>query len=110
VDSGFRIPDSGNLIPETLPPGGRASGTLGVPELVAEGVNAQHAADWLKARKVKSLPLTLTAWDRFKASAAKAGMLPPQAVEHCAGLGWAGFYEEPKAKAGASDDVFAGAR
>jgi hypothetical protein len=90
-------------------PAASPSGTLGVAELSQEGVNAQHAADWLKARKVKSLPLTLTAWDRFKAQASKAGMDPPKAVEYCAGRGWAGFYAD-RVDATAPNDIFAGAK
>jgi hypothetical protein len=109
VDSGFS--DSGFRIPDSKPPGGKASGALGVAELVEEGVDAQHAADWLKVRKGKKLPLTLSAWTLFKATAAKAGMAPPKAVEHCAGRGWAGFYTDREGSAaGAADDVFAGAK
>lgn len=59
--------------------------------LIAEGVDRQHAKDWLTIRKVKRLPLTQTAWDDVKLEAEKAGMTPAQAVECAAKAGWAGF-------------------
>jgi hypothetical protein len=107
ADSGFS--DSGNLIPDTRPPDGTAAGTVTLALLVAEGIDPQHARDWLKARKTKHLPLTQTAWARFKSDALKAGYEPGPAVELCAGKGWAGFYVD-KAKTACADDIFAGAR
>jgi len=65
--------------------------TVGVETLVAEGVEPQHARDWLAARKAKRLPLTATAWEKTKREAAKAGITPAQAVGKCAEQGWAGF-------------------
>ena len=59
--------------------------------MVAEGVDRQHAEDWLAARKAKSLPLTRTAWADTKAEAAKAGLSVPDAVRIAACHGWAGF-------------------
>lgn len=64
---------------------------VSVDDLVAEGVGRQHATDWLAARKVKSLPLTPTAWADTKAEAQKAGMAVPEAVRKAAAQGWAGF-------------------
>ena len=60
-------------------------------DLVAEGVEEQHATDWLVARKSKSLPLTPTAWADVKAEAIKARMSPGEAIKAAAGNGWAGF-------------------
>ncbi|WP_170935949.1 hypothetical protein [Pandoraea sp. PE-S2R-1] len=64
---------------------------LSEKDLIAEGVDKQHAKDWLTIRKVKRLPLTQTAWDDIKLEADKAGMTPAQAVECAAKAGWAGF-------------------
>lgn len=59
--------------------------------LVADGVEQQHADDWLAIRKAKALPLTRTAWDETKAEAAKAGIPVGQAVKAAAAHGWGGF-------------------
>lgn len=64
---------------------------LGVRELVAEGVERQHAEDWLKVRKDKKLPLTQTAWEGMKDEAAKAGLSIAEAVKVSALQSWAGF-------------------
>jgi hypothetical protein len=64
---------------------------LGVPELVAEGVEPQAAADWLAVRKAKGMPLTVTAWRQTCDEAAKARIAPAEAVRIAAGSGWAGF-------------------
>ncbi|SDQ98568.1 hypothetical protein SAMN05428982_2753 [Pseudoxanthomonas sp. CF385] len=64
---------------------------LGVCELIAEGIDPQHAKDWLKVRKDNRAPLTQTAWDGVKAEAAKAGITPAQAVEIAATSSWRGF-------------------
>ncbi|WP_052765580.1 hypothetical protein [Pandoraea apista] len=71
--------------------GGKLPRELGVRELVAEGVERQHAEDWLKARRAKKLPLTETALDLVKTEAGKAGLTLPQAIARAAGEGWAGF-------------------
>lgn len=65
--------------------------TLGLRELVAEGVNEQHARDWLKVRKTKKAPLTRTAWDDLNREALKAGISPASAVAICARKSWQGF-------------------
>ncbi len=64
---------------------------LTVNDLVAEGVSHQHAADWLKVRRDKKSPLTVTAWDGVKREARIAGMSPAQAVQTAAENGWQGF-------------------
>ena len=65
--------------------------TLGVDDLVAEGVGKQHAEDWLKVRKAKKAPLTQTAWDGVKSESAKAGITPAKAVQVSAENSWQGF-------------------
>jgi hypothetical protein len=74
--------------------------SLGVRDLVAEGVNEQHANDWLKVRKSKRLTLTKSAWDHMKAEALKAGITPAEAVEMAAKKSWGGFEAEWVLKAG----------
>lgn len=64
---------------------------LGVRDLVAEGVERQHAEDWLKVRKDKKLSLTQTAWEGVKDEAAKAGISLAEAVKVSALQSWAGF-------------------
>ena len=64
---------------------------LGLRELIALGVDRQHAEDWLQARRAKRLPLTATALDGVKREAEKAGMTLPQAIAKAASEGWAGF-------------------
>ncbi len=59
--------------------------------LTADGVSATHAAQWLRVRKDKALPLTLEAWAQTKDEAAKAGLTPAEAVKRCCAEGWAGF-------------------
>lgn len=65
---------------------------LGVRELVAEGVDPQHAKDWLKARKGKYL--TQTAWNSTKSEAAKAGLSLAEAIQMAAERSWLGFRAE----------------
>jgi uncharacterized protein YdaU (DUF1376 family) len=64
---------------------------VSLPELVADGVEEQHATDWLVSRKSKGLPLTPTAWADVKAEAIKARMTPGEAVKAAACNGWGGF-------------------
>ena len=82
----------------------KTKGTLGVAELVSVGVKRQHAEDWLRARKEKRLPLTLTALDGVKAEAVKAGMTLPEAIEKAAGEGWGGFKASWLTAGGAAHD------
>lgn len=64
---------------------------LGVNDLVAEGVDPQHAKDWLQVRRKKKAPLTVTAWSSVKAEAAKAGLSLADAVQMAASKSWQGF-------------------
>lgn len=68
-----------------------ASQLVSVSALIAEGVDPQVACDWLAVRRVKKLPLTLTAWDGTKGEAAKAGMPIADAIRMCAMNSWGGF-------------------
>lgn len=80
--------------PPAAPPSGgdeKAKRALGVRELVAEGVDRQHAEDWLKIRRAKKAPLTPTAWDDVKDEAKKAGITPAEAVKVSATNSWQGF-------------------
>jgi hypothetical protein len=43
---------------------------LSVCDLVAKGVEQQHAEDWLTVRKARRAPLTRAAWDDVKTEAA----------------------------------------
>lgn len=67
-------------------------GCLTVSDLVAQGVDEQHASDWFKARKSKGAKsLTKTAWDAVKAEALNAGVTPAEAVKIAAENTWQGF-------------------
>jgi len=69
-----------------------ASGTsVSVESLIADGVDAKHAEDWLAVRRSKRLVLTETAWLSIKAEAASCGISPAEAVMLAASNGWAGF-------------------
>ena len=59
--------------------------------LLALGVDAQVAADWLAVRKAKRAALTQTALDDVVSEAGKAGISVAQAVRICAARGWQGF-------------------
>lgn len=64
---------------------------LGVDDLIAEGVERQHAEDWLQVRRTKRAPLTATAWDDVKAEAGRAGITAAEAVRVAAARSWQGF-------------------
>jgi len=67
-------------------------GCISVSDLVAQGVDEQHASDWFKARKSKGAKsLTKTAWDAVKAEALNAGVTPAEAVKIAAENTWQGF-------------------
>lgn len=67
-------------------------GCLTVSDLVAQGVDEQHAKDWMRVRKDKGAKtLTLTAWKTVKTEADSAGMTPAQAVKMSAENSWQGF-------------------
>jgi hypothetical protein len=68
-----------------------ASQLVSLEDLIAEGIDPDHAADWLFVRKQKHLPLTNTAWKGMK-EAAEGAKLPIAEVVHiCAINSWAGF-------------------
>ena len=65
---------------------------LAVDDLVALGVDRQHATDWLKVRKAKGAThLTPTAWAGLCREAGKAGISTAEAVRICAEREWRGF-------------------
>jgi len=57
--------------------------------LVSQGVDEQHAADWMTARNGKEV--TATVWETVQREAEKVGMTPAQAVQYAAGASWQGF-------------------
>lgn len=63
-------------------------------ELLALGVNEQHAKDWLAIRKAKRAPLTLTALEGIQAEATKARLPLPEAIKIACESGWQGFKAE----------------
>lgn len=69
----------------------KSAKTLSVSDLVAEGVDQQHAEDWLTVRKARRAPLTRAAWDDVKTEAAKAAIAPAEAVRIAASSSWQGF-------------------
>lgn len=80
----------------SLEPSGNRKGKarddlIGVEQLVAEGVDAQIAKDWLTLRKVKKLPLTPSAWKATKEQAQQVGLTSAQAVAYSVGENWGGF-------------------
>lgn len=78
----------------------KSKASLGVADLVAEGVEQQHAEDWLTVRKAKRAPLTRAAWNDLKAEAKKAGIAPAEAVRIAAASSWQGFKATWYAKLG----------
>jgi hypothetical protein len=75
--------------------GGRAApADLDESFLVAQGVDPQHAADWLKVRKTKRAALTTTAWEGMVRQAAIAGITPAAAVQVAAERNWQAFTAE----------------
>ena len=64
---------------------------LNIDDLIAEGVERQHALDWLLVRKGKRAPLTPTAWAEMKAQAGKAGITIGEAVRIAASRSWQSF-------------------
>ena len=65
--------------------------TVKAKDLISDGVDRQHAADWLTIRKAKRAPLTPTAWDDAKAEGLKAGLDPAKTVATAVANNWAGF-------------------
>lgn len=62
-----------------------------IADLVANGVDEQVAADWLKVRKGKKLAPNKTGIDGVLREISKAGMTPDQGIRLCCERGWAGF-------------------
>jgi hypothetical protein len=62
-----------------------------LPDLLAQGVSTETAADWLALRKTKRATVTPTALKTIIAEAAKAGIELEQALAICCTRGWAGF-------------------
>jgi len=67
---------------------------FGVAWLVEKGIDEQDAIDWLKVRKTKRAPLTLSAWKLLETEAAKAGITTAQAVHIAAEKSWQSFVAE----------------
>lgn len=86
-------PPAGDTKPEKTAKGKPAADPppMTIDDLVDEGVERQHASDWLKVRRAKKAPLTPTAWAGLKAEAEKAGITPAEAVRIAAGESWQGF-------------------
>ena len=102
ADGMHRAPVPSNQTPDTsnqAPPKTKTARKRAAPavlvsvdDMVAEGVDRQHAVDWLVNRKTKGLaPLTPTIWTSTKDEAVKAGMTPGQAIATAAKEGWGGF-------------------
>lgn len=65
-----------------------------LPDLLAQNVEPDIAADWLALRKSKRATVTPTALRTIVAEAAKAGITLGQALAICCSRGWAGFEAE----------------
>lgn len=85
-----------NHPPSTIhhPPGEknkRAPVLVRVDTLIADGLDATLAQEWLEHRKRKHANLTPAAWDGIKAEAIKAEITPSEAVRKALARGWTGF-------------------
>lgn len=69
----------------------RGPRALSLVDLVADGLTAEVAAEWLAHRRRKKAPLTPRAWSGIKAEAARAGWTAQAAVEKALARGWTGF-------------------
>jgi uncharacterized protein YdaU (DUF1376 family) len=98
-DTTYQAPDTKHQAPDTTEGqkktprkrGASSATTVGAEAMALEGVDAQHAADWLLVRKEKKLPLTGTAWTDTKDEAAKAKITIGTAVHTAVKQGWGGF-------------------
>ncbi len=77
--------------PPSAPPPAKPPRFEPLAALLALGVDAQVAADWLAVRKAKRAALTQTALDDVVSEAGKAGISVAEAVRICAARGWQGF-------------------
>jgi hypothetical protein len=80
------IPDS--LIPDSLIP---EKIHTHLSMLLNAGVENQIAKDWLSIRKIKRLPLTLTAFNAISKKITAAGLTMNAGIKICVEQGWAGF-------------------
>lgn len=62
-----------------------------VPDLVADGLTAETAAEFLAHRKRRRANLTPRAWEGIKREAVAARITPEQAARKCMERGWTGF-------------------
>jgi uncharacterized protein YdaU (DUF1376 family) len=83
-------PKTVNHEPDT-PDGVKAPASLGVPELVADGLTAETAAEWLAHRKRVKAPMTPRSWSGIKNQAVLAGIPLEDAVLMSLRNGWRGF-------------------
>lgn len=65
--------------------------TVEVADLMAEGFDAQTAADFIAHKTGRKAPLTPRAWADHLREAAKAGWTPQQAAEKTMARNWSGF-------------------
>jgi hypothetical protein len=65
--------------------------TVTVSDLISDGVEEQHAREWLRIRKDRRASLTPTAWETNKREGRKLGLSPRQVVKVCASAGWQGL-------------------
>lgn len=108
AESGFLIPDSGSLIPDSLIPDplkvADKSATAGKPPRgpgkraavpSIDGVPDSLFAEWLQVRKAKKAgPVSQTVVDALQREAGAAGITVEQAVRTCVERGWQGFNAE----------------
>jgi uncharacterized protein YdaU (DUF1376 family) len=77
--------------PAVAVPSPAPAAPLKAKDLQAQGIDPQHAADWLALRKAKRLPLTPTAWADTVLEGRKAGLDPAKTVAKAVANNWAGF-------------------
>ncbi len=112
-DSGFLMPDPGLLILDSKKaPRKRASHLADIP--VPEEVDVQTWNDWVRLRRSKRAPVTMTVLEGARAEAAKAGMSLQRFLEIWCVRGSQGLQAEwirhensPAAKAGSTRESFA---
>lgn len=93
-------PDSGFI---DIPPNGmqdesekqekvkKEKSTFNAQDLIAMGVDEQHAKDWIEVRKRKKAAMTMTALNGVIREAKKAGVSLAEAIRVCAEKSWQGF-------------------
>jgi hypothetical protein len=67
---------------------------LTIADLMADGLDEETAAEWMKLRAKHKAPLTPRAWAAIKAEAEKAEWSVLDAVTKCLARGWRGFDAE----------------